>query len=224
MNIKGVIFDMDGVILDSEKLYVRFWKEAGRACGYPWEVEHSLAIRSLARPYAIERLKGFFGEDFDYDRVRNMRIELMNAYIAEHGIEPKPHADYILNWLRENGYKIAVATATPLERTEEYLRRVGLLSYFDKIISAHMVEHGKPAPDIYLRASKELGLSPEECVALEDSLNGLRSANSAGCNAVMVPDLDEPNDEAKKLICAVAADLKDVQNVINHINGEMQNV
>lgn len=215
---------MDGVILDSEKLYVRFWKEAGRACGYPWEVEHSLAIRSLARPYAIERLKGFFGEDFDYDRVRNMRIELMNAYIAEHGIEPKPHADYILNWLRENGYKIAVATATPLERTEEYLRRVGLLSYFDKIISAHMVEHGKPAPDIYLRASKELGLSPEECVALEDSLNGLRSANSAGCNAVMVPDLDEPNDEAKKLICAVAADLKDVQNVINHINGEMQNV
>lgn len=217
MNIKGVIFDMDGVILDSEKLYVRFWKEAGIACGYPWEVEHSLSIRSLARPYAIERLKGFFGEDFDYDRVRNMRISLMNAYIAEHGIEPKPHADYILNWLKENGYKTAVATATPLERTEQYLRRVGLFGYFDKIISAHMVAHGKPAPDIYLRASEELGLRPEECIALEDSLNGLRSASSAGCNAVMVPDLDEPDDEALKLVCAVAADLKDVQNIINNI-------
>ena len=224
MNIKGVIFDMDGVILDSEKLYVRFWKEAGRAFGYPWEVEHSLAIRSLARPYAIEKLKGFFGEDFDYDKVRGMRIRLMNAYIAEHGIEPKPHADYILKWLKENGYKIAVATATPLERTEEYLGRIGLLGYFDKIISAHMVAHGKPAPDIYLRASEELGLNPKECIALEDSLNGLRSASAAGCNAVMVPDLDEPNDEAKKLICAVAADLRDVKNVINNIDWKMQNV
>ncbi len=212
---------MDGVILDSEKLYVRFWKEAGRACGYPWETEHSLAIRSMSRPYATERLKGFFGEDFDYDRVRNMRIKLMNAYIEQHGIEAKPHADYILKWLRKNGYKTAVATATPLERTKKYLKKVGLYGYFDKIISAHMVERGKPAPDIYLRASEELGLKPKECIAIEDSLNGLRSASGAGCNAVMVPDLDGPNSEALSLTRAVASDLRDIRKIINDINKEM---
>ena len=96
---------MDGVLLDSEKYYVRFWSEAGKACGYPFENKHALAIRSMARPYAIERLKGFFGESFDYDMVRNKRIELMDEYVNENGIELKPYAEYILNYLKEKGYK-----------------------------------------------------------------------------------------------------------------------
>ena len=100
--IKGVLFDMDGVILDSEKLYVRFWCEAGQACGFPMERKHALGIRSMARPYAIEKLQGWFGESFDYDEVRNKRIELMNAYVDVHGIEPKPQAEYLLPYLKEN--------------------------------------------------------------------------------------------------------------------------
>ena len=127
--IKGILTDMDGVILDSEKLYVRFWCEAGQACGFPMERKHALGIRSMARPYAIEKLQGWFGESFDYDEVRNKRIELMNAYVDVHGIEPKPQAEYLLPYLKEKGIKVALATATAKPLAEKYLERVGLLKY-----------------------------------------------------------------------------------------------
>ena len=208
--IKAVIFDMDGVILDTEKLYVRFWSEAGRACGYPMEPRHALAIRSLARPYAIEKLRGFFGENFDYDLVRNKRIELMDAYVREHGVEAKPSAAETLSWLNENGYGVALATATPAARAKEYLGSLGLLEYFDKIVSAREVPRGKPMPDIYLKASSELGFSPSECMAVEDSLNGIRSASSAGCLTVMAVDLDEPSDEAKALVHSCVRNLREL--------------
>ena len=208
--IKGVISDMDGVILDSEKLYVRFWSEAGQFCGFPFEREHALGIRSMARVYAIKKLQGWFGADFDYDLVRNKRIELMDAYVREHGIEAKKGAKELLSYLRENGYLVALATATPKERAEDYLSRVGLLEYFDVVASARMVKNGKPAPDIYLYAADKLGLAPQECIALEDSQNGIRSAHAAGCNTVMVPDLDGPTEEILPLLYDVADGLKDV--------------
>lgn len=220
MKIKGVIFDMDGVILDSEKVYIRFWSEAGKACGYPFEEKHALAIRSMARPYAIEKLKSFFGEDFNYDLVRNKRIELMGKYVDENGLEKKPYSDYILKYLKENGYTIALATATPEERAKKYLKRVGLLDYFDEIISAHMVKRGKPAPDIYLYAAEKTGLKPENCMAVEDSPNGARSAVSAGCVTVIVPDMDEPEGEILNEIYTVAESLKDISALVEKINGE----
>ena len=215
MKIKGVISDMDGVILDSEKLYVRFWCEAGQLYGFPFERKHALGIRSMARPFAIERLQGWFGDSFDYDTVRNKRIELMNAYVEKHGIEAKPDAEKLLSYLKEKGISVALATATPKDRAEEYLRRVGLLQYFDEVVSARMVKNGKPAPDIYLFAAEKLGLKPEECMALEDSQNGIRSANTAGCKTVMVPDLDGPTGEIMPLLYDVADGLWDVVRILN---------
>lgn len=215
MKIKGVISDMDGVILDSEKLYVRFWCEAGQFYGFPFERKHALGIRSMARPFAIERLQGWFGDSFDYDTVRNKRIELMNAYVEKHGIEAKPDAEKLLSYLKEKGIAVALATATPKDRAEEYLRRVGLLQYFDEVVSARMVKNGKPAPDIYLFAAEKLGLKPEECMALEDSQNGIRSANTAGCKTVMVPDLDGPTEEIMPLLYDVADGLWDVVRILN---------
>lgn len=215
MKIKGVISDMDGVILDSEKLYVRFWCEAGQFYGFPFERKHALGIRSMARPFAIERLQGWFGDSFDYDTVRNKRIGLMNAYVEKHGIEAKPDAEKLLSYLKEKGIAVALATATPKDRAEEYLRRVGLLQYFDEVVSARMVKNGKPAPDIYLFAAEKLGLKPEECMALEDSQNGIRSANTAGCKTVMVPDLDGPTGEIMPLLYDVADGLWDVVRILN---------
>lgn len=214
MRIKGVISDMDGVILDSEKLYVRFWCEAANFYGYPMRREHALSIRSMARPFAIERLEGYFGSGFDYDAVRQKRVELMDQYIEENGIEAKQGALELLRFLKDGGYAVALATATPVERAERYLKKVGLLPYFDKIISARMVKNGKPAPDVYLYAAEQLGLPASECIALEDSPNGVRSAWAAGCKTVMVPDLDEPDEEIKPLLYAVASNLDEVINII----------
>lgn len=205
---------MDGVILDTEKLYIRFWCEAANFYGYPMEKVHAMSIRSLARPFAIKKLKGFFGEAFDYNAVHEKRIELMDKYIEKNGIEAKDGADELLGYLKSNGYKIALATATGFIRTKLYLEQLNLYKYFDEIVCASMVAKGKPEPDIYLYAAEKIGLNPNECIALEDSQNGIISANSAGCKTVMVPDLDGPSDEIKLMLYDVANGLKDVIRIL----------
>ena len=215
--IKGVIFDMDGLLLDSEKLYVRFWIEAARSQGYPMELSHALGMRSLGRSFAIKRIKEYFGENADYYAIRAKRIELMDKYIKTYGIEKKKGADALLSYLKENKIKTAVATATPVERAKEYLEKVNLLNYFDEIISAHMVQNGKPAPDIYLLAAQSLSLEPKYCMALEDSPNGVQSASSAGCVTVMVPDLDTPDEKTKDMLYSTAEDLEKVIDLVKEL-------
>ena len=214
MMYKAVIFDMDGVVLDTEKLYVRFWCEGANFYGYPMEKHHALSIRSLARPLAKEKLQGYFGADFDIDKVRDKRTELMDQYIEENGLDVKSNAQYLLEWLKANGYKTAIATATPVDRAEKYLKQVGLYQYFDKIISAKMVERGKPFPDIYLKACEELEVEPHEAIALEDSHNGIKSASSAGCVTIMVMDLDGPNEETMELTYRVVENLKEIKEIL----------
>lgn len=217
MKIQGVISDMDGVILDSEKLYVRFWCEAGRFYGFPMEEKHALSIRSMARPLASAKLKGIFGDGFDYEAVRSKRVELMDNYVEKNGIEVKSGAKELLSFLKENGYKVALATATPPQRAERYLKAHDLYKYFDVTVSASMVSVGKPAHDIYLKAAEMLGLSPQNCVALEDSPNGIKSASSAGCVTVMVPDLDKPSNDIIPLLHGVADGLSDVKRILREL-------
>lgn len=212
--IKGVIFDMDGLMIDTEKLLTRFWCKASNIYGFNMTKEHVLGIRSLAAKFAEPKLKGIFGESFDYQKVRAKRIELMNDYILKNGIEKKKGLDELLEYLKSNGYLIAVATATDLSRTTAYLSRIGIFHYFDKIVCATMVENGKPEPDIYLKASSELGLLPEECLALEDSPNGIISAHRAGCRPIMIPDLSRADDELLK-ICE--AELESLDLVISYL-------
>lgn len=218
MKIKGVISDMDGVILDSERIYVRFWCEAARFFGFPMKEQDALDIRSLAHEPASKLLKGRFGNSFNLDTIREKRVELMDAYVKKYGIEAKPGAHELLTYLKKNGIKTALATATPAAKAKEYLGSVGLLEYFDVVTSVREVKRGKPAPDVYLHAAKLLGLEPGECIALEDSPNGIRSASSAGCLTVMVPDLDEPNAEIFPLLYAVSNGLRGVPEIIERAN------
>ena len=200
MKIQGVISDMDGVILDSEKLYVRFWCEAGRFYGFPMEEKHALSIRSMARPLASAKLKGIFGDGFDYEAVRSKRVELMDNYVEKNGIEVKSGAKELLSFLKENGYKVALSTASPPQSAERYLNAHDLYKYFDVTVSASMV-----------------GLSPQNCVALEDSPNGIKSASSAGCVTVMVPDLDKPSNDIIPLLHGVADGLSDVKRILREL-------
>ncbi len=198
--IKAVIFDMDGLMIDTEKLLMRFWIESAQSFGFNMTKEDVLSIRSLAGKYTEIKLKKRFGNSFDYKAVRARRIELMNAYILKNGIEKKKGLDELLIYLKENGYKTSVATATDLKRASMYLDIIDVKKYFDKIVCATMVKNGKPKPDIYLKACEELGVLPCEAIALEDSPNGIISAHDAGCKAVMVPDLSEPDEEIKSFL------------------------
>lgn len=201
--IKGAIFDMDGLMLDTEKLLVRFWQQAAAENGYNMTFQNVLDIRSLSRKYAIPRLKAIFGEQFDFMKIRARRIELMNNYINENGFEVKPGLFQLLNYLRDNSFKIAVATATDFERASLYLSKINAIDFFDEIICGNMIKNGKPEPDIYLTASQKLGLEPNCCAALEDSPNGIESAYRAGCKVIMIPDLSQPDQSVLPMLSAV---------------------
>lgn len=212
--IQAVLFDMDGLVLDTEKLYSRFWQEAANALGYPMTREQSLGMRSLNRDAGEAKLQSYFGKEISYTQVRNKRIELMDAYIEKEGVYLKPGIHELLEFLHRKGIKTAITTSSPLDRTVKYLSSVKLVEEFDKLISGYMVEKGKPEPDIYLYAAKELGVKPEKCLVLEDSPAGILAAYRAGCIPVMVPDLDQPDEETKKLLFAKADGLKDVIELI----------
>ena len=205
--LKGAIFDMDGLMIDTEKLYLKFWIQSAKDFGYDMKPEHVYAIRSMARKYCIPTLKGFLGEDCPTEEIRAHRTELMAEYINEHGLEVKKGLFELLYYLKGREIKMAVAMATPRSRTTEYLEKIGAAKFFSAVICGDMVETGKPAPDIYLTAARELGLPPEECAAFEDSPNGIKAAHAAGCHAIMIPDMTQPDDEIKPLLSAVYENL-----------------
>lgn len=198
---------MDGLLIDTEKLYHRFWLEAAHQLGYPMKDEHAKAIRALAAEFAAPLLRKEVCPDFDYDKVRALRRKLMKEYTDENGVEEKKGLGELLTYLHEHHIKTAIATASGIERTTRYLTFLNRQNDFDKIVCASMVKRGKPEPDIYLEAARQLGVSPEECVALEDSPNGLMAAKRAGCCPIMVPDLTQPDEEIRKIIYACVPDL-----------------
>lgn len=186
--IKAVIFDMDGTMIDTEKLYQIFWKKALEFYGYEASEQLLLSLRSLSRPLAAKLFQDTYGPQIDYTKIREKRVELMDTYINQHGIEKKEGLDQLLQFLKESKIRMAVATATNEERTRKYLAKLQVLDYFDVIVCAPMVAHGKPAPDIYLKAVELLSLDANQCLAVEDSPNGVMSAYDAGCNVIMVPE------------------------------------
>ena len=217
--IRGILFDMDGLVLDSESLYTRFWREAAQALGYTMTVEQSLGMRSLGKKLGQPYLESLYGPGIDYTTLRNKRIELMEVYVDQHGIAPKAGIYELLDYMEENGIAAAITSSSPMESIERHLAAVNLLHRFQKFCSGHNIPNGKPAPDIYLLGAKELGLKPEECLALEDSPTGVLSAYRAGCLPVMIPDLDQPGEETQKILFAKADSLAHVIDILKQQNG-----
>lgn len=216
MKLKGLIFDMDGLLIDTERLSFEALVYDCKQRGFALTMEQFLSIRSLSIPKCEEKFKGYFGEDFDFKDSFDKHFLYMREHMDKYGVPMKKGADNILRFAKEQGLKLALATSTPLPIAQSQLSSLGLWDYFDKVQSAADIKNGKPAPDVYLAAAELLLLEPSECMAFEDSPNGIRSASSAGCVTVMVPDLSGPDEELSKLIFASVSDLDEAVELIKN--------
>ena len=212
--VRGVLFDVDGVILDTECLYSRFWMEACHYYGFPMTKAQALQLRSLNKTAGQEKLCALFGPAADYTTIRQKRIELMDAFVEKEGVSAKPGIYTLLDALDARGIPCAITSSSPQQRLESYLTPLNLYHRFVKVISGYDVPRGKPEPDIYLRGAAELGLPPETCLALEDSPAGILSAYRAGCLPVLIPDQDTPGQDTLSLLYAKADTLTDVISLL----------
>ena len=213
---KAVVFDMDGVITDTEKLYRRFQLEEGASRGVPEEVMVKACERIAGGNKFTnkEPFEQIVGRGIDYWEYREKMMARLDNYIMENGVELKYGVVETLQYLKEKGIKIGLATSTIRERAMKYLTDHDIYKYFDKLIFGNMVEHGKPAPDIYLKACEELGVKPEETVAVEDSINGIKSAGTAGLYPVMVVDLIKPNEEVRVYVKQIYDNVTKLKEII----------
>lgn len=213
--ICAVIFDMDGVLIDTEKHYNAAWCQAATEAGFPFTREHALLLRSCEAKEGEKLMQGIFGPSFDYYAIRERRRELVRERLAQYGLEKKPGVEETLRFLRAKGIKTAVATATALDITKSHLTTIGVCDLFDSIVSAKNVAHGKPEPDVYLYAREQIGERPQDCMAVEDSPNGIMAAYRAGLRTVMVPDLTQPDEELTKYLYACVNSLSDLCELVD---------
>lgn len=213
--IKGIAFDMDGLMFDTERLAVEGWTFAGKQMGI--NISEDIVIKTLG--LNIENTKHVLlnnlGEAFDFSAARKIRVDYVTSYLENNGIPIKMGLIELLDYLYSSHYRITVATSTERERAQYYLNKAGISKFFNKIVCGDMIEQGKPEPDIYIRASEIIGVPPHECLALEDSPLGILSAYRAGMKPVMIPDLIQPNEEVNNLLYAKLPTLFDVIKLLS---------
>lgn len=208
--MKAIVFDMDGVLFDTEVLCMKSWVAAAEANGLPdMEKIFPKCIGCNANDSKRFVLEAY-GEDFDYAGFREQASQWFWEYIRENGLPVKTGVKELLEWLKSEGWIIGLASSTKRSTVSHHLEQAGIREYFSAVVTGDMVEHSKPLPDIYVLACRELGAEPAETYAVEDSPNGIRSAHAAGMLPLMVPDMVAPDEEMRTLSTAVFQDLTEV--------------
>lgn len=214
--IEAVVFDMDGVIFDSERLYRKHWKITAQQYGIPEEEMEPLCdlIAGGTREHNEKLMKDHFGQDFDYTTFRQETMDRMDRETERFGVELKPGVVELFHFLHDHNIKIGLATSTQESRAGKNLERAELLPYFDAIVYGGVVEHGKPAPDIYLEACRRLSVNPVRAMGIEDSINGVKASHAAGLYTIMVVDLVSPTPEIREIADEIFSSLLDVISLL----------
>jgi len=213
LDIRGVIFDVDGLLFDTEAMYIKAWVPVGESMGVPItaEVARSTVGHSAKATEAI--FQEHYGMDFTLERSIPLVRQWITDYVAAHGLEVKPGVRELTALLRTLSIPMAIGSSNIQRNVQMYLEEAKLASYFDTIVTADLVERAKPAPDIFLKAAENLGLAPAQCLVFEDSPIGVEAAHMAGCNVIVVPDLLPPCELTHSRVLQVLPSLKEAPSL-----------
>lgn len=218
--IKGIIFDMDGILFDTESLFVEADLAAAKKQGFDLTMETIYKQIGTNSGFIKKTFCDAMGPGLDYQQF----LYDINQYCSEHfntkGVPIKKGVEKTLEWLQNNDFTMVIASSTDKPTIEYYLKKTSFDKYFSAIVSGDMIKASKPAPDIFLRAIEEIGLGADQCLAVEDSYNGVRSASSAGCLTVMIPDLLPATPEMMDLCHAVLESMEELPALIQKISNK----
>lgn len=216
-SIKAVVFDMDGIIFDSERLVIDCWKVVAEKYAIP-DIEE--ACNECLGVNSVETKDKFlkrYGQDFPYDAYKSEMSKIYHDNFDGGRLPMKIGVVELLEYIKECGLKVALASSTRSEVVTQQLKDAGILKYFQVIVGGDMVTRSKPQPDIFLKACEELGVAPQESFAIEDSYNGIRSAAAGHLRPLMVPDLMPPTSEMQNLSEGIFDTLLEVKGYLKEI-------
>ena len=198
--IEAIVFDMDGLLFDSERIVQRSWEEAGNQLGLEHMGEtiyHTLGMNLAGRNHYF---RNTIAKDFPCEEFAKQARIWFYKIVNEEGLPMKNGARELLEYGKANGYRMAIATSSRREYALKNLKAAKIYDFFDAGVFGEMVQHAKPDPEIYLKACDSIGAAPANCIALEDAPAGIRAAYAAGMKPIMIPDLVAPTPEIEALL------------------------
>lgn len=216
--VSGIIFDMDGVLIDSERQSNEGWLWAAGQLGVDMPIWLIDSFKGAPAELCCKFFDDYYKGVIDYWEAKELRTQHVYKIRETEGILVKKGVKDIFEYIRNNGLKCAVATSTRRESAEKTLHEIGVWDYLDAVVYGDEVEHGKPEPDIFLRAAKAIGVNPSEAVVVEDSINGIKAGYAADMRVVHIPDTIAIDDDIRKLTYMVCADLNGLIDVVESIN------
>ena len=207
--MNGAIFDMDGLLFDTEKVFQETWRELAEENGHPLDEFFASRVCGVAHDLVEMILREYYpGQDPHYvqeECMKRVRRKLEKAVPVKEGSEE------ILKAFKDHGYRLAVASSTEIDQIRHNLSITGLLQYFDQVVSGQEVLNGKPHPDVFLLAAKRIGCKPEDCYVFEDSLSGVKAGVAAGSRTIMIPDLVPPTEEIRGIAYGIYPSLTEAR-------------
>ena len=209
---QGAIFDMDGLLFDTERMYRDSWKQSAQQFGLVHNPDFPRTVCGSSGAHMREIILQYYpqvdAKAFADDCILRVERELETHVPEKTGVRD------ILQYFKQHGVRVAVASSSKRATVLHNLKQADILSYFDAVVSGDPVTHGKPAPDIFLLAAQQIGCEPENCYVFEDGTNGIRAGAAAGCTTIMIPDLTPPNAQLEQLCAGIYPSLSDAMNAI----------